>query len=97
MHGRGKKLSKLKRQNKIINPCILEKKYQIQNNQRHYESFWNRSRKSRKKEIREKKNNNRLNKDKIIRGVKTVFEQDEDYYKPNRVSTFQNNNYIEYE
>ena len=54
--------------------------------------------KNRKKEIKEKKEiNNRLNKDKIIRDIKTVFKQEEDYYKPNRVSNFWRNNYIEYE
>ena len=42
--------------------------------------------------------NNRLIKDRIIRVIKTPFEQEEeDYYKPKRVSNFWNNNYIEYE
>ena len=36
-------------------------------------------------------------KDKTIRDTKTLFEQEEDYYKPKRVRSFWNNNYIEYE
>ena len=55
--------------------------------------------KERKKEIREKKEHNeRLIKDRIIRDIRTLFEQEEeDYYKPKRVNNFWNNNYIEYE
>ena len=30
-----------------------------------------------------------------MRDVRTIFEQKEDYYKPERVSSFWNNNYIE--
>ena len=38
----------------------------------------------------------RIIKDRIIRAVKTLFEQqEEDYYEPKRVSNFWNNNYIE--
>ena len=37
-------------------------------------------------------------KDKIIRDIRTLFEQEEeDYYKTKRVSNFWNNNYTEYE
>ena len=36
-------------------------------------------------------------KDKTIRDTKTLFELEEDYYKPKRVRSFWNNNYIEYE
>ena len=37
-------------------------------------------------------------KDKIIRDIRSLFEQEEfDYYIPKRLSNFQNNNYIEYE
>ena len=32
---------------------------------------------------------------KIIRDIKTLFEQEDDYYKPTRVGNFCNNNYIE--
>ena len=35
-------------------------------------------------------------KNRIIKDIRTLFEQ-EDYYKPKRVSNFWNNNYIEYE
>ena len=35
---------------------------------------------------------------KITRDIRTLFEQEEeDYYKPKRVSNFWNNNYIEHE
>ena len=62
------------------------------------DTFWNRRRKKRKKEIREKKDiNNRLIKDRILRNIRTFFEQKEVYYKLKRVSNFWNNNYIEYE
>ena len=56
-------------------------------------------RKKRKKKIGEKKETNeRLIKDRIIRDIRTLFEQDEqDYYKPKRVSNFWNNHYIAYE
>ena len=47
-----------------------------------------------KKKITEKK---RLIKDRIIRDIWTLFEQEEDYYEPKRVNNFWNNNYIEYE
>ena len=37
-------------------------------------------------------------KDKIIRDFRTLFEQeDDDCYEPKRISSFQNNNQIEYE
>ena len=40
----------------------------------------------------------RIIRDRIIRAVKTLLEQqEEDYYEPKRVSNFWNNNYIEYE
>ena len=64
------------------------------------ETFWNRKRKKRKKGIREKekkKKNERVIKDQIIRDIRTHFEQEEDYYKPKRVNSFWNNNYIEFE
>ena len=49
------------------------------------------------KEIR-KKNNQRSIKERIIGDTRTLFEQqEEDYYKPKRVSNFWNNIYIEYE
>ena len=62
------------------------------------ETFWNRRRNRRKKGIREKENKNeRLIKDKIIRDIREYFErQEEDYYKPKRISSFWNNKYIEY-
>ena len=59
-----------------------------------------RKRKKRKKGIRKKekkKKNERVIKDQIIRDIRTHFEQEEDYYKPKRVNSFWNNNYIEFE
>ena len=38
-----------------------------------------------------------LIKHKIIRDIRSLFEVEEDYYKPKRVSGFWNNSYIEYE
>ena len=43
------------------------------------------------------KKGNEAIKDKIFRDIKTLFEQEEDYYKLVRVAIFWNNNYIEYE
>ena len=51
-----------------------------------------------KKKIEKKKQNERIIKDRINRDIRTPFEQqEEDYYKPIRVSNFWHNNYIEYE
>ena len=54
-----------------------------------------------KKEERKKKNyNNRINKDRIITYIRTLFEQEEkeeDYYEPKRVANFWNTNYVAYE
>ena len=48
--------------------------------------------------IEKKKQNEIIIKDRIIRDIRSLFEQkqEEDYYKPKRVSDFWNNNYIEY-
>ena len=53
--------------------------------------------KKRKTEIRNKIND-RLIKDRIVRDIRTLYEQKEekDYYRTKRVSNFWNNNYIEY-
>ena len=60
------------------------------------DTFWNRGRSTRRKEIREQKEiNDRLIKDEITRDIRTLFGK-EDYYKPKRVNNFYNNNYIEY-
>ena len=45
-----------------------------------------------------KERNDRIIKDKIIRDNRAYFEQeDNDYFKPKRVSNFWDNNYIKYE
>ena len=43
------------------------------------------------------KKENKQIKDKIIKDIRTLFKQEDDYYKPIRVGNFWNNNYIEYE
>ena len=48
-----------------------------------------------KKKIEKQKQNEKITKDKIIRGK--IFEQEEDYYESKRVSNFWNTNYREYE
>ena len=56
--------------------------------------------KKERKKIRGKKEiHDRLIKDRMIRDIRTPFEQQEekDYYKPKRASNFSNNNYTEYE
>ena len=53
--------------------------------------------KERKKLEKKKELNERLIKDRIITDIRTLFEQEEDYYKPKRVSNFWNNNYVEHE
>ena len=40
---------------------------------------------------------NKVIKDRIIRDIKTLFEQEDDYYKPVGVGKVYRNNYIEYE
>ena len=50
-----------------------------------------------KEDRKKKKQNQEIVKDRTIRDITTLFEQqEEDYYKPKRVSNFWNNNYIEY-
>ena len=36
-------------------------------------------------------------KDRTIRDIRTLLEQEEEYYKPKRLNNFWNNNYIQYE
>ena len=58
------------------------------------DTFWTRRRK--KTKGKKKKHNERIIKDRIIRDIRTLFEQ-EDYYEHKSVSNFWDNNYIEYE
>ena len=54
--------------------------------------------KERRKLEKKKEINDILIKDRIIRDIRTLFEEEEeDYYKPKKVSKIRNNNYIEYE
>ena len=43
------------------------------------------------------KKENEAIKEKIIRDIRTLFKQKDDYHEPIRVGNFWNNNYIEYE
>ena len=53
---------------------------------------------NKKKKKEKKKHNERMIKDRMIRDIRTLSEQQwEDYYETKRVSNFWNNNYIEYE
>ena len=63
------------------------------------DTFWKVRRKKKERNLLKKKETNkRLVKDRIIRDIKTLFEQQEDdYYKPQRVNNFWNNEYIRYE
>ena len=51
------------------------------------------------KEDRKKNQDERIIKDRVIRCIRKLFQQqqEEHYYKPERVSNFWNNNYIEFE
>ena len=65
-------------------------------------NFLKQKKKKKKERYQKKKRKNkrkRIIKNKIIRDIGTFFEQQEEkyYYKPKRVSSFLNNNYIEYE
>ena len=51
-----------------------------------------------KQKKKKKMKNERIIKDRILRNIRTILEQqEEDYFKPKRISNFSNNNYIEYE
>ena len=51
----------------------------------------------RKELVKKIEHKKRLIKDGIIRDIRTLFKQAEDYFDPERISNFCNNNYIEYE
>ena len=97
VYGRGQKLSKPRKQN-IKRPFISEEnKEQIK--ERIIRDIWKLfETKGEKKERKKPEYNERLIKDKVISIIRTLFEQQKEYYyKPKRVSSFWNNNYIEYE
>ena len=50
-----------------------------------------------KQKHKKKKHTERIIKDTIIKDIRTLFEEEEGYHEPKRVSNFGNNNYIEYE
>ena len=93
VYGRGNKPKETKIRN-IRNPFILKNKKEIIDRITR-DFLWNRRSKRRKKEIRRKTEYNKtLVKDRLIRDIRTLFEQGEDYCK---IINFWNNNYIEYE
>ena len=100
MYGRGKKLSKPKKQNNksLLYQKRANRKLKIEDVEI-VGHFLQEKKKKRKKGIREKaKHNERLIKDRIIRDIRALFEQkEEDYCKPERTNNVWNNNYIEYE
>ena len=85
-------------ENKILRSLLYQKriKKKSKTEWRYLETFWNRRRKKRKESEKKKKHNERIIKDKIVRDIRILFEEDEqeDYCKPKRVSSFWNNNYI---
>ena len=93
MYGSRNKPKETKIRN-IRNPFILKNKKEIINRVTR-DFLWNRRSKRRKKEIRRKTEYNKtLVKDRLIRDIRTLFEQEENYCK---IINFWNNNYIEYE
>ena len=97
IYGRGQKLSKPRKKN-IKRPFISEEnKEQIK--ERIIRDIWKLFETKGEKEERKKpEHNERLIKDEVISIIRTLFEQQKEYYyKPKRVSSFWNNNYIEYE
>ena len=50
-----------------------------------------------KRRKQKRRRNERIIKDRMIRDIKTLFEQQEDHYDLKRVINFWNNDYIEYE
>ena len=95
VYGRGQKLSKPSKQ-------IIKKSYKSEENKQKikdriirdiWKHFETKEKKRKEKGIREKKQ--WIIKDEIIRDIRTFLEQ-QDYYQPKRVSSFLNNNSIEY-
>ena len=98
VYRRGKKLSKPRKQN-TKQPFISEDNKKKKD--RIIIDIWTRfeteeEKEERKKPKKRKKQNDRLLKDKIIRHIRSFFEEEDDYYKPKRGSSFWDNNYIEY-
>ena len=99
VHGIGKKLSKPKKQNIKKHFISEENKEKIKH--RTFRDIWTlfaTEEEKKRKKIREKKElHERLTKDRIVRDIRPLSEQEEDYCKPKRVNNSWNNNYIEYE
>ena len=100
LYGRGKKLSRPKKQN--IKKRFISEENKEKINRRIIRDIWKlfetqKEKEERKESEKKKKQNERIIKNKIIRDIKTRFEQEEEnYYKPKRASNFWNNNYVEY-
>ena len=88
----------------LIKQNVMEKKPKITRDKlkdKITNHIWTLSKtKKEKEERKKKKHNDRTNKDRIIREIRRLFEQEEkeeNYYEPKRVNNFWNNNYIKYE
>ena len=95
------KLSRPKKQN--IKKRFISEENKEKINRRIIRDIWKlfetqKEKEERKESEKKKKQNERIIKNKIIRDIKTRFEQEEEnYYKPKRASNFWNKNYVEYE
>ena len=95
MYGRGTKLSKPKTQ-RIRNTFTLKK--EKRNKDRIIRDPWIlfETEEEKKEIVKLEKKKKRLIKNRMIKHIRTLFEQEENYYKPKKVNNFGNNNYIEY-
>ena len=89
VYGRGKKLSTPRRQNIKKSFILRENKKQKKKNKDRIEIFeYFLKQKKKKKRKKKPEHNERLIKDKIIRDIRSLCEQEEEYYKPKKVSNF---------
>ena len=88
VYGRGKKLSTPRRQNIKKSFILRENKKQKKKNKDRIEIFeYFLKQKKKKKRKKKPEHNERLIKDKIIRDIRSLCEQEEEY-KPKKVSNF---------
>ena len=90
VYARGQKLIKLRKQN-IEKPFISEENKEkikeriIRDIRKFFET--EEEKKERKESEKKKKQNKRIIKDEKIRHITILFEQEDDYYKPKRISS----------
>ena len=106
VYGRGKKLSKPKKKQKKNEIRFYQKRIKKKSEDtvcRDIRTIFKAEeekeeiKRLEKLERKKQDHNERLIKDRIIRDIRSRFEQQEDYPNPKSVSNFWNNNYIEYE